>query len=107
MSAYGRCPLTRVTRCWKLEKNMGGRVWQSCLEITECECVYAKYLSTHNVITVKKYPLEVPGGLKKPVNSPSLAIFFSTVHLREVAVALSTWKWGSASAYKRCPLAEG
>ena len=33
-----------------------------------------------------------------------LAIFFPTVCLREVILALWILKWVSASAYKRCPL---
>ena len=43
----------------------------------------------------------------KPVNSHSLAIFSSTVRLREVNLALWTSEWVSTSAHERCPFTEG
>ena len=55
-------------------------------------------------ICPKTSHLKVPGRLENKVNYHSLAIFSSTVCLREVILDLWTLEWVSTSPYKRCPL---
>ena len=64
---------------------------------------HAKFLLTHQIchygkIVSKESHWKVTGGLY------SFTIFFSTVHLREVSLALWTLKLVSASFYEGCPL---
>ena len=58
------------------------------------KCNYAE-------IGPKKSHFESSWWTLKPANSQNLAIFSSTVHLREVILALWTSKWVSVSAYER------
>ena len=64
------------------------------------KCNYAE-------IVPKKSHFESSWLTQKPANSHRLAIFSSTVRLREVILALWTSKWVSASAFERCLLTGG
>ena len=66
-----------------------------------CEILFNARKCNYSEIVPKKSHLKVPA------NSDSWAIFWCTVRLWEVILALWTSKWVSAFAYERCLLTGG